>query len=63
MAKYLTYKELMALALEHYEEGGDMTYECVDEKMFNESYNKLTKAEALKMFKRDNSIRADICGY
>lgn len=58
MAKYLTYDELMELALEHYEEGGDSTYECVSRKDFETSdyLNKLTKADALKMFKLDLEI-------
>ena len=58
MTKYLTYDELMALALKHYNEGGDSTYECVSREDFNSSdyLNKLTKASALKMFKRDLEI-------
>ena len=61
MAKYLTYDELMDLALAHYEEGGDSTYECVSRKDFEESdyLNKLTEKSALKMFKLDREIRGE----
>lgn len=59
MTKYLTYDELMAFALEHYNEGGDSTYECLDRKDFDSDpyYQTMTKAKALKMFKLDDSIR------
>lgn len=54
MAKYLTYKELIDLALKHYTVGGDSIYECWDEKVFNEyvkDFGKITKTKALEMFK------------
>lgn len=56
--RYLTYQELMDLAKEHYEEGGHATFECIDEKMFNENeeYHTLTKEKALEMFKFDEMI-------
>lgn len=66
MAKYLTYDELMKLALENYEQGGADTYECIDEKTFNTSeahFNKMTKADALKMFARDLDIWKDRQGW
>lgn len=62
---YLTYEELRALALKHYNEGGDATYECLDEKTFNEDpyYQTMTEEDAIKSFHLDAEIRADICGY
>ena len=47
---YLTYEELRALALKHYNEGGDATYECLDEKTFNEDpyYQTMTEEDAIK---------------
>lgn len=59
MKHYLTYKELMDLALKHYNEGGDSTYECLDEKTFNENYSKITEKEALEMFRLDEAIRKE----
>lgn len=62
--KYLTYEELMALALKHYNDGGDSTYECLDRETFNEEYyNTMTEEDAIRMFHLDKSIREDICGY
>lgn len=63
--KYLTYKELMALALKYYDKGGDSTYECLDERTFNEDpyYQTMTEQDAIKSFRLDAEIRADICGY
>ena len=59
MAKYLTYDELIQFALEHYNDGGDSTYECLDRKTFegDDYYKTMTKAKALKMFKLDAEIR------
>ena len=63
MSKYLTYDELMELALAHYNEGGDSTYECIDEKTFNEGYSKMTKEDALEIFARDLDIMNDRMGW
>lgn len=62
MEKGLTYEELMALALEHYNEGGDSTYECLDERAFNEyvkEYGPMTKEDALEKFAIDLAIFND----
>lgn len=53
MAKELSYEELLALALEHYHDGGDGVYECWDKPMYDLYVSKLgpiTKRKALKMF-------------
>ena len=63
--KELTYEELMALAKEHYNEGGDQTYECWDEKTFNEyvsMFGPMTKKKALEMFRLDKEVYDDIAG-
>ena len=62
-SKGLTYEELMALALEHYNEGGDQTYECCDERWFDEMVKMsgpITKKDALEMFRIDKEIYDDI---
>ena len=54
MTKALTYAELMDLALEYYNKGGDVVYECWDEKYVNEyvaMFGAITRAKALKIFK------------
>ena len=61
--KALTYEELMQLAKEHYNEGGDATYECWDESAFNEyveMFGPMTKKAALEMFRLDKAIYDDI---
>lgn len=62
-AKGLTYEELMALAKEHYNEGGDQTYECCDERWFNDyvsMFGPMTKKKALEMFRLDKARYDDI---
>ena len=54
--KGLTYEELMALAKEHYNRGGDATYECWDEEQYKtyvEMFGPMTKKAALEMFRAD----------
>ncbi len=54
MTKALTYKELIELAEENYNRGGDAIVECWTEEMFNnyvEDFGPVTKAKALRMFK------------
>lgn len=61
--KALTYQELMELAKQHYNEGGDATYECCDERWFNdyvEQFGPMTKKIALNMFKIDKARYAMI---
>jgi len=66
MAKALTYKELIEYALKHYNKGGDTTYECLDEKAFDEYvklFGPITKRKALEMFKLDYEIQRDRAGW
>lgn len=61
--KYLSYEELMTLALEHYNEGGDQTYECCDRRWYEERiklFGPMTKADALEMFRLDKAVYDDI---
>lgn len=49
----MTYEELMAFALKHYNEGGDGLYECWDRHTFDEyvhEFGPITERDALKMF-------------
>ena len=49
----LTYEELMALARENYNKGGDGYVECWDERTFAyfvKEFGPITKARALQMF-------------
>ena len=58
--KYLSYKELIALAFDHYCEGGDGVYECWDEQTFNEyvkEFGQMTEKSALNMFRLYNEVR------
>ena len=61
--KCLTYEELMDLAKQHYNEGGDQTYECWDKTTFNyyvELFGPMTKKRALDMFRMDKARYDDI---
>ena len=62
-AKGLTFEELMELAKEHYNEGGDQTYECCDQRWFDmyvEMFGPMTKNRALEMFRLDKARYDDI---
>lgn len=62
----MTYEELMALALKHYNEGGDGVYECWDEQTFNDyvaEHGVITEEVALKMFGIWESVWNDRKGY
>lgn len=66
MAKGLTYEELMEYAKKHYNKGGDATYECWDERTYNDYVNMfgaITKRKALAMFKLDYEIQKDRSGW
>lgn len=55
----MSYDELMAFALAHYNEGGDGVYECWDKRTYDEyvaEFGPVTKSKALKMFREYNSI-------
>lgn len=59
MSKYLTYEDLIALALENYNFGGDSIYECWDQKMFDgyvREFGLITKAKALELFRTNFEI-------
>ena len=63
MEKALTYGELMELAKKHYNDGGDYTFECMDEMMFNEyvrMFGPITEQGALEMFRIDKDLHDDI---
>lgn len=65
MKHYLTYEELMSLAKEHYSEGGDATFECMDERMFKDyvdMFGGITKKDALRMFRIDKNYEDDLRG-
>lgn len=58
----MTYEELMALALKHYNNGGDGVYECWDRQTFNEyvaEFGEITEKDALVMFRTWGSVCAD----
>ena len=66
MAKGLTYEELMEYAKKHYSKGGDATYECWDERIYNEyveQFGEITKRKALAMFRLDYEIQKDRSGW
>ena len=58
----MSYEELIAFALKHYNEGGDGVYECWDRRTYDEyvaEFGPITKSKALKMFKEHDSIVAE----
>lgn len=64
--KHLTFDELMSLALEHYNDGGDSTFECWDRNTFDDYvklFGPMTKTKALKMFKDDKAQMDDMLGW
>ena len=66
MAKGLTYEELMEYAKQHYDKGGDITYECCNKQWFDdyvEMFGPMTKRKALNMFRLDDAIARDRAGY
>lgn len=66
MAKALTYVELMDYAKAHYNKGGDATYECWDERTFNEyvkMFGPITKRRALEMFRLDREMARERAGW
>lgn len=66
MAKALTYDELMDYAKKHYYKGGDATYECWDERTFNEfvkEFGPITKSRALSMFRFDYEMERERAGW
>lgn len=50
----MTYEELLVLALEHYNEGGDCVYECWERTEFNayvEMFGPMTHEQAFALFR------------
>jgi len=63
MAKHLTYEELMDYAKQHYNRGGDMTYECMTRETFDmwvNLFGPMTKPAALRMFRVDLEYEREI---
>ena len=61
-SKALTYDELLKLALENYNIGGDGVYECWDEEDFNnyvEEFGPITHSKALEIFKTNNELNKE----
>lgn len=59
----MSYKECMAFALKHYNEGGDGMYECFDEKQYAEAVAEgrvFTEEELLGEFHRFDEYRREI---
>lgn len=66
MVKGLSYDELMLLAKEHYNEGGDFTYECASEQWYNDyvsMFGAMTRKDALEMFRRDKARYDEIMSF
>lgn len=64
--KYLTYDEMMKLALENYNKGGDGFAECWDERMYDdyvEEFGPVTKTKALQMFRLYKDCTDDAMGW
>ena len=58
----MTYEELMAFALKHYNDGGDGVYECWDRQTFDEyvaEFGPITERKALSMFHSYNAVVAE----
>lgn len=63
MAKGLTYEELIQLALDNYEKGGDTVYECWDKQQYQgyvDQFGPLTKTRAMKIFREYKAQFDDI---
>ena len=64
MAKKMNFKEFIEYANQHYNKGGDSYVECWDENTFKMFYpNGVTKAEALKEFRRNYDEERDMAGF
>ena len=62
MDKVLTYEELIILAKENYNKGGDGVYECWGKSEFNEwvkEFGPITKKDALEMFRVEYEVWKD----
>lgn len=58
----MTYEEVIEFAKQHYNEGGDCIYECLDRKDYEREVadgRKFTKTALLKEFKIAESIRRE----
>lgn len=58
----MSYKELQEMAMEHYNNGGDVVVECWDVREFNNyvaQFGRITKAIALDLFKFYKEIQCE----
>lgn len=62
----ISYEEFTQLAKANYEKGGDVFYECWDERVFNNyvtNFGVITKTEAKRMFRDMLDTERDRAGY
>lgn len=61
----ITIAEVRALALRHYDEGGDGVYECYEDDIIQEAIDEGMNTEAhwLKDFKTFDSILGEVLGF
>ena len=65
-AKVLSFEEFIALAMKHYNKGGDGYVECWDRKVFDEyvaDCGPITRSRALGMFRDSYDIDLDMMGW
>lgn len=59
----MKYTELLELAKKHYNRGGDMVFECWDERFYNEyicMFGEITEEQALRLFETNYYIQQDM---
>lgn len=62
----MTWEQFKALAMEHYNDGGDGIIECWNESDFNEyvqEFGPISKNDALAMFADNAAVWDDMAGY
>lgn len=62
MEKVLTFEDLQALALQHYNNGGDVIVECWDEQTYDfyvEEFGCITEKVALKIFRTNKALEKE----
>lgn len=65
-SKALSFEEFIALAMKHYNKGGDGYVECWDERTFNDyiaDCGPITKSLALEMFRFSYDVDLDRMGW
>ncbi len=70
MEKVLSYEEVIALARENYNNGGDIVFECWDEKFYNDyvkEFGPISKEKLLSVFSTHKSVELEaemlFCGW